>query len=166
MKFASITSGLLMTCTLLCAQRPIDTTEVLSIGGIQQYISVKGKDTSLPLLLFLHGGPGGSVMHYADKFTHRLQNHFVVIQWDQRQTGKTLALNPSPLPLTLEQFQRDTYEMIMALLAKFGREGFISSAIHGERPWAFTSPKIIPHCFSPIFPSDRWSTNWKASESR
>lgn len=122
MKFASITSGLLMTCTLLCAQRPIDTTEVLSIGGIQQYISVKGKDTSLPLLLFLHGGPGGSVMHYADKFTHRLQNHFVVIQWDQRQTGKTLALNPSPLPLTLEQFQRDTYEMIMALLAKFGRE--------------------------------------------
>lgn len=122
MKFASIISVLLITCTLLSAQHPIDTTDVLSIGGIRQYISIKGKDRSLPLLLFLHGGPGGSVMHYAHKFTHRLQHHFVVIQWDQRHTGKTLALNPSPLPLTLAQFQRDTHQMITVLLAKFGRE--------------------------------------------
>ena len=122
MKFALITSVCLMTCTLLSAQNPIDTTEVLSIGGIRQYISIKGKDRTLPLLLFLHGGPGGSVMHYANKFTFRLQQHFVVIQWDQRETGKTLALNLSPLPLTLQQFQGDTYEMITALLAKFGRE--------------------------------------------
>lgn len=122
MKFASLISGLLITSTLLSAQHPIDTTEVLSIGGIRQFITIKGTDRSLPLLLFLHGGPGGSVMHYANKFTHRLQHHFVVIQWDQRQTGKTLALNPSPLPLTLERFQRDTHEMITALLAKFGRE--------------------------------------------
>lgn len=112
---------LLTTCTLLSAQHPIDTTEVVSVGGIRQYITIKGEDRSLPLMLFLHGGPGGSVMHYANKFTHRLQHHFVVVQWDQRQTGKTLALNPSPVALSLDVFQRDTHEMITALLARFGR---------------------------------------------
>lgn len=112
---------LLTTFTLLSAQHPIDTTEVVSVGGIRQYITIKGEDRSLPLMLFLHGGPGGSVMHYANKFTHRLQHHFVVVQWDQRQTGKTLALNPSPVALSLDVFQRDTHEMITALLARFGR---------------------------------------------
>lgn len=121
MKFASL-GVLLMTCTLLYAQTPIDTAEVISVGGIRQYITIKSKDRSLPLLLFLHGGPGGSVMHYANKFTHRLQQHFVVIQWDQRQTGKTASINLSPSPLSLEQYQRDTHEIVTALLTKFGRE--------------------------------------------
>ena len=122
MKIASITGVLLITCTLLSAQNPIDSAGFLSIGGIRQYITIKGKDRSLPLLLFLHGGPGGSVMPYANKFTHRLQHHFVVIQWDQRETGRTLSANASPLPLTLGQFQEDTYEMVATLLARFGRE--------------------------------------------
>lgn len=100
----------------------IDREEVVVIGGIRQYITIQGKDSSLPLLLFLHGGPGGSVMGYADKFTDRLQENFVVVQWDQRQTGRTLRLNPSPVALSLEVFQRDTRDLIAALLTRFQRE--------------------------------------------
>lgn len=104
------------------AQKPIDTNETILIGGIKQYISIKGKDDSLPLLLFLHGGPGGSVMNYAHKFTHKLQERFVVIQWDQRETGKTRQLNTSPAPLTLLIFQNDTHELIETLLKRFQHE--------------------------------------------
>ena len=75
----------------LIAQGPIDSIGVVKIGGIRQVISIKGRDTSKPLLLFLHGGPGNSVMHYAERFTYRLQEHFIVVQWDQREVGKTLA---------------------------------------------------------------------------
>ncbi len=103
-------------------QVPIDTTEEISIGGIRQFITIEGKDRSLPILLFLHGGPGGSVMNYSDRFTGKLQEHFVVVQWDQRETGRTLLLNPSPVPLTLPVFQRDTHELITALLERFHRE--------------------------------------------
>lgn len=103
-------------------QMPIDTTEVVAIGGIRQFISIEGKDRSLPLLLFLHGGPGGSVMSYADRFTGKLKEHFVVVQWDQRETGRTLELNASPLPLSLELFQRDTHQLIVALLKRFHHE--------------------------------------------
>ena len=122
MKFASLTSVLWITCTLLSAQKTVDTATYVSIGGIKQYIAIKGKDKSLPLLLFLHGGPGGSVMHYADRFTNRLQNHFLVVQWDQRETAKTLELNQSSPPLSLKLFQDDAYEMVVTLLRTFGRE--------------------------------------------
>lgn len=103
-------------------QSPIDTEETVTIGGIKQYIAITGKDRSLPLLLFLHGGPGGSVMGYADRFTDKLREHFVVIQWDQRETGRTLALNASPAPLSLSLFQRDTRELVDLLLKRFGRQ--------------------------------------------
>lgn len=43
-------------------QASIDTAEIFSIGGIRQFVRIKGKDISKPLLLFLHGGPGSSLM--------------------------------------------------------------------------------------------------------
>ena len=70
-------------------------------------------------MLFLHGGPGNSVIHYAEKFTHKLQEHFIVVQWDQRNAGKTLSLNKSPEPLTIALFERDTHQIIDSLLKRF-----------------------------------------------
>jgi pimeloyl-ACP methyl ester carboxylesterase len=104
------------------SQAPINKEESIPIGGILQFIQIKGKDDSLPLLLFLHGGPGRSVISYAEKFTSKLQEHFVVVQWDQRQTGKTMELNSSPVPLTLEVFDNDTHELIETLLKRFHRQ--------------------------------------------
>ncbi|MEJ0055520.1 MAG: hypothetical protein WDN75_07610 [Bacteroidota bacterium] len=66
----------------------IHSEEAINIGGIKQWISIKGTDSKDPVLLFLHGGPGNSAMGYADKFTGELQKHFVVIQWDQRESGE------------------------------------------------------------------------------
>lgn len=100
----------------------IDTTVIVPIGGIQQYLSFKGKDTTKPLLLFLHGGPGSSLMKVADQFTQKLQDHFIVVQWDQRETGATLALNPSPEKLTAELLQKDTETMITYLLQHFNQK--------------------------------------------
>jgi pimeloyl-ACP methyl ester carboxylesterase len=103
-------------------QNSISRSERVFLNGIEQYITLKGKDESLPLLLFLHGGPGGSVLGYDEKFTSQLQEHFVVIQWDQRETGKTLELNQSPVPLSLSVFQDDTRELIEILLKRFARD--------------------------------------------
>jgi pimeloyl-ACP methyl ester carboxylesterase len=104
------------------AQTALYSEEVIPIGGIKQYITIQGKDTSCPLLLFLHGGPGGSVINYADTFTSKLQEHFVVIHWDQRETGRTKELNTSPVALTLSVFQNDTRELIDSLLRRFHRQ--------------------------------------------
>jgi pimeloyl-ACP methyl ester carboxylesterase len=103
----------------LTAQTPVDSTGTILIGGIKQFVSIKGRDNTKPLLLFLHGGPGNSVIHYAEKFAKKLQNHFIVVQWDQREAGKTLTLNKSPDPLTIELFENDTHQLIDSLLKRF-----------------------------------------------
>lgn len=107
------------SCHTLAGQTPVDSTGIVVVGGLKQFISVKGKDNTKPLLLFLHGGPGNSVMHYAEKFTHALQEHFIVVQWDQREAGKTKSLNPSTGSLTIDQFEQDTRQLIGILLDRF-----------------------------------------------
>lgn len=101
---------------------PIDKSESPLINGIKQYISIKGDDITKPILLFLHGGPGGSVMNEATLFTRELQKHFIVVQWDQRETNRTLQLNPSPVPLSIGLIQNDTKELIDYLLKQFDQK--------------------------------------------
>jgi pimeloyl-ACP methyl ester carboxylesterase len=116
-----------MRCLVLCllisgqifCQKHIDTAGYFNINGIKQFIRIKGKDRSKPLLLILHGGPGGSLMQKTDNMTAKLQQHFVVVQWDQRETAETKRVNRSTQPLTLQLFYDDTHDLTDTLLARF-----------------------------------------------
>ena len=85
------------------------------IGGIKQVLEIKTDDSNKPVLLFLSGGPGSSMMPNADKFTNLLKSKFTIVQWDQRDAGKTLALNPSPSQPSVEQMEKDTYQVVSFL---------------------------------------------------
>ena len=111
----------LISSQSLLAQRSIDTTVIFQINGIRQYVRIKGADVSKPLILFLHGGPGGSLMQKFDKVSSKLQQHFVVVHWDQRETGQTLKLNKTTEPLTLQLFYDDTHDLADSLLRQFSR---------------------------------------------
>jgi pimeloyl-ACP methyl ester carboxylesterase len=102
----------------------IDTTVTTNIGGIQQVIKLKGKDITKPILLYLHGAGGNnfSLIANADKLTSKLQEHFIVALWDQREYGKTFEINKSPKPLTIKLIVDDTKEVIDYLLKKFDRQ--------------------------------------------
>jgi pimeloyl-ACP methyl ester carboxylesterase len=97
----------------------LDTAMSIPIGGIQQWVSIKGADRRNPVLLILHGGPGNSVISYSDKFTGALQKEFVVVNWDQRASGKTETLNPSPQPLTVALMTGDAVEVVRYLCKTF-----------------------------------------------
>ena len=101
---------------------PINSSEAVPIGGIQQWITIRGTNKGHPVLLFLHGGPGNSAMSYADTFTKELQKSFVVVQWDQRESGKTAKLNSSSKPLSVELMEKDALELISYLRARFSQE--------------------------------------------
>ena len=100
----------------------IKSAEAVKIGGIMQWISLKGESGSDPVLLFLHGGPGSAAMRYGDSFTSALQKKFVVVQWDQRAAGKTARHNASPQPLTVALFESDVLEMVNYLQKRFAKE--------------------------------------------
>lgn len=102
-------------CQAQATALAIDALLTPDIGGIRQFVEIKTDDAKKPVLLFLSGGPGSSMMKNAHAFTAILKNRFTLVQWDQRDAGKTLALNPSPSQPSLAQMQQDTYQVITFL---------------------------------------------------
>ena len=102
----------------------VETTTSLTpdIGGIKQFVEVKTDDASKPILLFLSGGPGSSMIRNADAFTSILKSKFTIVQWDQRDAGKTLQLNSSPVPPSVEQMQDDTLQVIAFLRKQYQQD--------------------------------------------
>lgn len=92
----------------------IDELKTVEIGGIQQWISVRGDNPSNPILLFMHGGPGSPMMPLAWTFQRPWEEFFTVVQWDQRGAGKTFV-SAKQLPdssLSLDRMQSDAEELI------------------------------------------------------
>jgi len=67
----------------------VDEARYVKIGGIDQWIQIRGRDRENPAILCLHGGPGGSWLGNTTVFLP-WEKEFTVVQWDQRGTGKTL----------------------------------------------------------------------------
>jgi pimeloyl-ACP methyl ester carboxylesterase len=99
----------------------INDHEAVKIGGIQQWISVRGADPANPLLLYLHGGPGSPMLAESWTFQRPWEDFFTVVQWDQRGAGKTFAANGGKLAgkLSIEQMQADAEELIEYLLRRY-----------------------------------------------
>ena len=100
----------------------IDHAFTPDIGGIKQVVEIKIDDASKPALLFLSGGPGSSMINNAAAFTDQLKKHFTIVQWDQRDAGKTLKLNPSPTRPSLAQMDSDTLEVVNFVRSKLKQQ--------------------------------------------
>lgn len=70
----------------------IDESIYVPIGGIQQWVQIRGEDRDNPVLLWLHGGPGASMLA-ATLQLQPWEKHFTLVQWDQRGAGRTYRLN-------------------------------------------------------------------------
>ncbi len=105
--------------------RAIDTTETVNISDSNQVIRIKGSNYQNPVLLYLNGGPGDSVMGQMDKMFSELQKDFTVVLWDQRNVGKTSKLNNQQVKPTQELFKNDTYQLIKYLIQKFNKKKVI-----------------------------------------
>jgi pimeloyl-ACP methyl ester carboxylesterase len=64
----------------------------VTIGGVQQWIGIRGEDRDNPVLLVLHGGPGFPCSIFTP-LMRSWERHFTVVHWDRRGAGKTLGRN-------------------------------------------------------------------------
>ena len=103
------------------------------INGIEQWISIKG-DSTKPVILFLHGGPGSPISPYADAIFSNWEKDFVLVQWDQRGSGRTYGRNaPEELSpeflkthaLSIEQMTDDGIDLANYLLNRLTRKKII-----------------------------------------
>lgn len=95
------------------------------IGGIEQWIEVRGHDAANPILLFIHGGPGVSFIPLAGSFQDPWEKQFTVVQWEQRRAGKTYASNDKELQrrtMNIPQMEQDALDVANYLRARFHRD--------------------------------------------
>ncbi len=76
--------------------------ETPEINGLRQYVQIRGKSRTAPLMLVLHGGPGGSMAGVCHVMQHEWEQSFTVVNWDQRNTCKTLAANKAAAQASAE----------------------------------------------------------------
>ena len=94
----------------------------LTIGGIRQWIMIRGTDRNNPILLYIHGGPGKCEMPLQRIYNSELEDYFTVVTWDQRGAGKTNRIIGDVKDFTLAAYLSDTYEVIQYLKKRFGRQ--------------------------------------------
>lgn len=100
----------------------IASLEKISIGGIEQWILIRGKNVSNPILLWLHGGPGASQIPVARYFNGDLEKDYVVVNWDQRGAGKSNPPDFDENTLTFQQFIDDGHELTLYLKERFDQK--------------------------------------------
>jgi pimeloyl-ACP methyl ester carboxylesterase len=100
----------------------IASLEKVKLGGVDQWLIIRGQDTNNPVMLFLSGGPGASEAARVLRFNQELEQHFTVVIWEQRGCGKSYpSINPKS-DLTLEQYKADVIELSELLRTRFNQE--------------------------------------------
>jgi proline iminopeptidase len=103
----------------------IERLESIQIGGIKQWISIRGIDRRNPVLLVIHGGPGYVDLPTSWWFARGWEEYFTVVFWDQRAAGKTHLLNDAAQvaqTLSIERMVADAEEMTAWLRKNLGKD--------------------------------------------
>ncbi len=94
----------------------------VDIGGHPLAMMIRGTSTNNPILLYLAGGPGGTDIGAMRKHLGALEEHFLVVTWDQRGTGKSYDQIDPISTLTFDNAVSDTIEVTNYLRHRFGHD--------------------------------------------
>ena len=99
----------------------VDIKKKIPVNGVMQKIHVVSNDTSLPVLLFLHGGPGVVNRHSVLAADKDLLDSFTIATWDQRGTGGSYS-GVKTETLTIAQLVEDAEAVVSYLCEKFNKK--------------------------------------------
>src|SRR5215469_18919899 len=76
----------------------------VQLGGVDQWVLIRGRSRANPLLVILHGGPGSSETALFRAFNSEIEDAFTVVYWDQRGAGRSYRRSLDPATLTIDRF--------------------------------------------------------------
>lgn len=128
----------------------IGSLEKIKLGGVDQWILVRGWKRGAPVLLLVHGGPGFPSMPFAHA-TARLEKHFVVVRWDQRGAGKSYSPAVPDSSMNMKQFVADTLELTDLLRQRFNQSRIMIGAHSWGSMIAALAVQQAPERYSAYF---------------
>jgi pimeloyl-ACP methyl ester carboxylesterase len=103
----------------------IERVLFVPLGGIDQWISIRGENRVNPVLLVVHGGPGEAQWPQAEVY-RPWEKAFIVVQWDQRGAGHTFGRYSTNTPdVTLDRISKDGVELADYLCRELGKRKII-----------------------------------------
>lgn len=98
----------------------------IELGGIEQYIQIRGEDKSNPVIIFLHGGPGFPISYLSYYYQKDLVSDYTFVSWDQRGSGRTYYKNEgNQQGVTVQQLFSDLAELVCYVRARLRIEKVI-----------------------------------------
>ncbi|MFE7315996.1 alpha/beta fold hydrolase [Streptomyces sp. NPDC057555] len=99
----------------------IDEAGFVRVGGIDQWVSIRGEDLRNPVVLEVHGGPGAANHVFLPR-TRPWERHFTIVRWDMRGADRTFARSgpEGQGEMTLEQLHRDALEITAYVRERLG----------------------------------------------
>jgi pimeloyl-ACP methyl ester carboxylesterase len=108
-----------------CAGEALCQQRFVTIGGIQQWISIAGDNRANPVLLMVHGGPGIPQWPDAARFKP-WEKYFTVVLWDQRGAGHTFGKYGASTPdVSLQRIASDGVELSRYLCRTLGKKKIV-----------------------------------------
>lgn len=93
----------------------------LKIGGVTQWVLIRGRDARAPILIWLSGGPGSDETFLLRHFDSALEDHFLVVYWTQRGTGRSYNSSLSKAGMNITRFVADLDELVDYVTTRFHR---------------------------------------------
>ena len=103
------------------------------LGGLDQWVMIRGESVANPALILLHGGPGFSETGFFRHFNAPLEKSFTAVYWDQRGAGKSFDRSIARSSMTVEQFISDLDELVDGVCSASARPRWRSSGTPGAR---------------------------------
>jgi pimeloyl-ACP methyl ester carboxylesterase len=100
----------------------INTFEPVDINGTKLWVLVRSSNPDNPVFMYLHGGPGHSIIPWAHFATDKLTDTFTVVHYDQRGTGMSLDEKVNRNTLTMNQFMNDCLKVTLCLKKRFKKD--------------------------------------------
>ena len=91
------------------------------LGGLDQWVMVRGESIANPSLILLHGGPGLSETRFFRRFNAPLEKSFTVVYWDHRGAGKSFYPDIPRSSMTVDQFISDLDDLVEAVCERLGK---------------------------------------------
>lgn len=103
----------------------IDSKETITLGGVPQSIRIRTSDPSLPIVLFLHGGPGVCDRHWVLKYQSGLADTATMVCWDQRGSGLSYSKAYKKEDFSIDLMVNDAAELVETLLRRFDKKELV-----------------------------------------
>jgi pimeloyl-ACP methyl ester carboxylesterase len=115
----------------IVAPNGIQESYKTQIGGVDQWLNVRGQDKANPIILFVHGGPASPLIPTLWQFQRPLEEYFTVVNYDQRGAGKSYVENHSDATgatLHIPRYVDDAIEIAEHVRKRYGKDKLILMA--------------------------------------